>query len=41
MCQKGIKVLFGCNVGEKSEVGYHDFDKAKFSVFVGRVAKEN
>ncbi len=34
MCQKGVKVLFECNVGKKSEGGYLDFDEAEFSLFV-------
>ncbi len=38
MHQKGVKVVFGCNVRKESERGYLNLDEAEFSVFVGRVA---
>ncbi len=37
MHQKGVKV-FGGATGKKLDRGYLDFDKAEFSLFVGRVA---
>jgi hypothetical protein len=38
MRQKGVNVLFGCEVGKHPERGYLDFVEAELSLFVGRVS---
>jgi hypothetical protein len=41
MRQKEAKVLFGCNLEKKLEGGYLDFNKAEFTLLVGRVANDD